>query len=696
LAHTGSQGINDIQDIAITPNGLVWAATPGGLKQYDGRQWHIFTTGDGLASDALRQVTAAPDNTLWLAYADPADGVTLFDATGAVPTAQTAALPVAALQVAAVLPDGLLFSIPGGLFYADTGGAGRLFRAPADLPTHELTGLVVADSGVWAAGSRSISRFDGAAWHTYTATQGLPDMATAALTLDPHGEPVMALASASQSIARYNPAQDRWEMIACPLDGPPAAAVRAGLQTADGTPNGAFWFATPEGLARTDGEEWQIFTSADGLPSDNVQTLATDGQRLWVGTDAGLSLYQDGLWQTVLVDDVRALSRGPDGALWYFSETGLFQLIDGRSPTAIPLPPVNQVYDQWAAADGFWIATDAGVFFWPTQGDGVGAWQTFPTADGQPMGEVTALAMAADGVMWAGTGQGVWQLAAGAWGLRPLPELAADGPITRLVAAADGSLFVGLYEGRVYRVVNGQTTAENPVLLGDEYAPVSAILLPGDALWLAHFGGGVSRGVGLPGERTWHRFETDDRQEMQVNSVAAALRTFWLGTDKGLLVITGQDGDWRCQLEWRGEPPDWAGVLVDHAGQVWGVNGQTFWRLSAGEKVRSGVLASPVTAVAPDGAVWVVTANGLVRHANGRRQLVETAAITGQITAVAPAAHGVLWVGTTDGLFGYDGRDWTHYTAADGLAANHVTHVAAAPDGSVWVGTVGGVSWLRP
>lgn len=690
IPHVGSLSINDIQDIAITADGMVWAATPGGLKRYDGARWQIFTTGDGLVSDDVSRVTVVPDNTVWLAYTDPAAGLTLFDATGPVPTANTAAVSAAALHVTAVLPTGLLLSVPGGLFYADDGGADRLFRAPSDLPDHHLTGLTAANGAVWAGGAAGVNQFDGMTWRTYTTTHGLASTGVSALTQDANGQPVVAFTTASQGIARYDAALDVWELVVCPVAGPPSAFVRAGLQTADG----ALWFATNRGVARFDGNGWRVFNTLDGLPSDNVQTIALNGDVLWVGTDKGLAYWQDGVWRTILLDDVRALSSGPDGALWFFNADALFVFApDGRALTPIPLPPVQQVYDQLATADGFWLATDGGIFFWSVA-DAV--WQTFPAVDGQPMGEITALAQMNDGRIWAGSSQGLWQLAAeGVWLLRPLPVLDRS-PVTRLVVDADGALLAGTFDGRVYHVSSGDVIPEKATPLGSEHSPISAILPVADTLWVAHFGGGVSQGVGGVGERTWQRVATDDGLQAAVNSLAVSQGgDAWLGTDKGLVALRGGEVT-VCQVAQGGEPPTWAGVLVDRQGQVWGVNGPTFWRLDGENRVRSGTLAKAVTAVAPDGAVWVVTENGLVRHAAGRRQTVNTPAPFAQITALAPAANGALWLGTTEGLFGYDGRVWNHFTAADGLAANHVTHVAVATDGSVWVGTAGGVSWLRP
>ncbi len=50
-----------------------------------------------------------------------------------------------------------------------------------------------------------------------------------------------------------------------------------------------------------------------------------------------------------------------------------------------------------------------------------------------------------------------------------------------------------------------------------------------------------------------------------------------------------------------------------------------------------------------------------------------------------------LWVGHSDGLSRYDGKNWITYTLADGLLDNEVLSLAQAPNGDLWVGTANGL-----
>lgn len=694
FAQIGSQSINDVRDITITPDGMVWVATAGGLKRHDGANWQIFTAADGLENEDVWRVAAAPDNTVWVSYADPAARPTQFDATGVVPIARPLAIAGSQFQVSAVLPSGLLLSQPGHLRYLDNSGAERSFTLPAALPGQQIAGLAAAQSGVWLAGAQGISRFDGTTWQTYTSANGLPGPAVAALTLDGNGQPAVAFQSAASGVSQFNPAQDSWQTTPCPVSGPPSAAVRMGVQTVDGN----LWFATNAGIARYDGRAWHIHTGANGLPADNVQTVALDANgAVWAGTDRGVAFYNGVAWQPVTTEDTLALTADPDGTLWYFTGAGLFHLDpDGRAITPIPTPPVSQLYDQLATTGGLWLAAAEGLFYWPEAHPAAApVWQPATTTEGNAMPEITALLQTSNGDVWAGTNEGLARLQPDqTWQIYPLPALNDRIPITRLANDAQGVLLIGKYDGRLFQYSNGSITVAKVPLFGDENTPVSAIIphLAGE-LWVAHFGGGVTRRHG--GE--WQRFPIADKwQNAAVNSLAWTGGAGWLGTDSGLLALSAGQTGALCVFSAAGDFPAWQAVVADREGQVWGVNANTFWRMEAGGKVRAGALALPLTAVAPDGAVWVVTQNGLVRHANGRRQNIDTAAITAEITALAIAPDNTIWLGSTEGVFTSDGRSWAHTTAADGLAANHVTHIALAPDGAVWFGTVGGVSVLRP
>ncbi|MEO8592598.1 MAG: regulator [Candidatus Solibacter sp.] len=115
---------------------------------------------------------------------------------------------------------------------------------------------------------------------------------------------------------------------------------------------------------------WQNFTVADGLPDDHVFNVAVDGDRLWVGTDNGLGLYQNGKWKVYRPEDGlvhrAVLFVAPDkrtGDVWIATMGGLSRLSAGRFDNFTQLNsglPNDVVYGLAVQGDDVWVATAAG------------------------------------------------------------------------------------------------------------------------------------------------------------------------------------------------------------------------------------------------------------------------------------------------------------------------------------------------
>jgi hypothetical protein len=56
-------------------------------------------------------------------------------------------------------------------------------------------------------------------------------------------------------------------------------------------------------------DRWRTFTTNDGLPSDKAFAVRVAGQRVWVGTDAGLAYYEGGRWHKLTASPTLRCSR---------------------------------------------------------------------------------------------------------------------------------------------------------------------------------------------------------------------------------------------------------------------------------------------------------------------------------------------------------------------------------------------------
>ncbi len=71
--------------------------------------------------------------------------------------------------------------------------------------------------------------------------------------------------------------------------------------------------------------------------------------------------------------------------------------------------------------------------------------------------------------------------------------------------------------------------------------------------------------------------------------------------------------------------------------------------------------------------------------------------LNGSVMALAQTTDGFLWVGTTDGLFRFDGLSFERYKPEAGsLPSTAVSSLMALSDGGLWVGSDrGGASFLK-
>jgi ligand-binding sensor domain-containing protein len=116
---------------------------------------------------------------------------------------------------------------------------------------------------------------------------------------------------------------------------------------------------------------WKTFTKKDGLPSNKVFSVKTDGARIWAGTDAGLALYEDGIWQTFTTEDglphngVLSIDISlVTGDLWVATLGGLSRFSAGKFDTYTQFNsglPNDVIYQVVCDGKDVWVATGGGA-----------------------------------------------------------------------------------------------------------------------------------------------------------------------------------------------------------------------------------------------------------------------------------------------------------------------------------------------
>ncbi|MFA9566463.1 MAG: two-component regulator propeller domain-containing protein, partial [Acidimicrobiales bacterium] len=155
--------------------------------------------------------------------------------------------------------------------------------------------------------------------------------------------------------------------------------------------DGTLWVASGEEVLAYDGDEWARFTTADGLPSDGISSVAVaPNGDVWVGTaddfqgdpSGGVARFDGGAWTTfdeadgLYASAVTALTVGSDGTVWavhggadaagYGEEPGVSAVssFNGTTWSAATIADVGAGFGWGAAVDDsgtLWITSRWGV-----------------------------------------------------------------------------------------------------------------------------------------------------------------------------------------------------------------------------------------------------------------------------------------------------------------------------------------------
>jgi len=485
-----------------------------------------------------------------------------------------------------------------------------------------------------------------------------------------------------------------------------------------GTPNvmaqttdGYLWIGTQAGLMRFDGVRFVSWRPPDGneLPSSRITSLlgGRDGS-LWIGTGAGLSRWRNGNLANYkdATGSIMTILEDREDAIWIaranFSDT--------KGPLCKVTDTGVRCYgkeDGVALPYAVTLANDSRGNIWLAGGLMVSRWQT-SAADtyvspwlnpAEIFNGVQALAGRPDGALWvglvhAGKGGGLQQLAQGAWKPFVTPEF--DGStlrVTRLLVDGGGALWLGTLDQGIYRIQGNKVEhfRSSDGLSGDA---VAGLLQDREGnIWIA-----TSRGIDNFHDLRVASFST--RQGLsadQVNSVLASRDgTVWIGNYNLDVLRSGKV----TSIQPRNGLPGRAmtSLLEDRAGRLWVGVDQELSVYERGKfrklQTRDGGPVGAVRAMTEDvdGSIWAVTNT----TANRRRLLhIQDLRIREEISSpqlpptntLAADPHGGVWLGfASGGLARYrDGQmefftlnQSPHDGPVHGLLVNSDTSVLAA------------------
>jgi ligand-binding sensor domain-containing protein len=302
-----------------------------------------------------------------------------------------------------------------------------------------------------------------------------------------------------------------------------------------------------------------------------------------------------------------------------------------------------------------WVASSSGATRWDVQDP---AHITYTVKQELTGRRVNAVAIGPDDSAWFATTDGVFRLDGETWTLYGWDDGLGTDWIQTVAVTPDGTVWAGTLRSGVSRFEGDHwttyTTADGLVdssVRAIAMAPDGAYWFGTCALWGPASAEpprcyGVSRfDPASPEAEAWTTYsEADGLAYNRVNDIAVA-------PDGALWFAT-------IPLSWEPEDVGKGGVSRFDP---------------ASPKTTAWTTYTTTHGLAGDGQSWTTYTkqDGLASN---------------EVTALAVAPDGTLWIGTTSGLSRFDGTAWESYTLP-GPAANTVMAIAAAPDGSLWFGS---------
>lgn len=266
----------------------------------------------------------------------------------------------------------------------------------------------------------------------------------------------VAVGTYGGGLSLLDPKTEKWDTFNIP-EGLGDAFVYDVLKTK----NGDVWIATWSGVNRIRGgdlkdrSKWELHTvesTKGGLPNDWVYGLA-EGRNgeVWLATEGGLAHYTAGRWENWNhAKGLGAPYERVKADIQYKTDPSKVSEHHAKQKQEMGLQNVDVAYNpNYIVA----LAVDAqGVVWAGTWGGGLSrydgkTWKAYTVADGLPGNHVFMLHIDPKGVMWIGTNNGLARMEGESFKVMTTSDGLFNNAVFSMATARDGTLWIGSFGG---------------------------------------------------------------------------------------------------------------------------------------------------------------------------------------------------------------------------------------------------------
>ncbi len=468
---------------------------------------------------------------------------------------------------------------------------------------------------------------------------------------------------------------------------------------------GNLWIGTNGGgLTRLRKHEFTTFTTENGLASDAVNALAeSDNGDIWIGTEAGLSKWRDDRISTFTVkeglpgNEIYSLAAR-NGVLWIGTADGLSRF-SGRTFTSYRTADGlanNSVRSLFIDALGaLWIGTSGGGLN-KLQG---GVFSALNSANGLAANVISSVFVDNQRTVWAGTfGSGLNRITARTVTSYSAKDGLPSDDVRCFYEDRAGDLWIGT-GGGVDRLSNSRLFASYDVREGMSSSAALGIYQDaGGDVWLGTNGGGLNK---------FHadKFSVLTKRNGLGSDVVYSITQssngdLWLGTQKGLNRIS--QGKVSLYTAKDGLPSDIVqATFTDRAGVLWLGTRAGLCKWENGRvttyTTRDGLSSNLVQVIFQDrkGDLWIGTNGGGLNHFHsGRFEVFDSkrGLSSNTVTDIYEDDDETLWVGTYQGgLDRLQNGRITAFSIRQGLPDASVFRIFPDDSDNLWMSSAKGV-----